>query len=245
MEAPFANVLLTGPCNLRCPDCIGGRIDRPRQSSTLDQFPLPGFDEFCSALRRRSIRQVSVTGIDTEPMLYRHTESLVAALRHGVPGIQLSLHTNGTRVLDRLSIFHLYDRASISVPSLEPDTCRRMTGSSRVLQLREILTMSRIPIKLSILLTRHNRDEIPTLLRHVRELGYKRVVLRRLYGERHPYDPLPGLHPSRRFGGNPVYDLDGLEVTVWSFDEATLDCINLLPDGSVRSGYKLSEVVHG
>jgi molybdenum cofactor biosynthesis enzyme MoaA len=241
MEHAFANILLTGPCNLRCPDCIGGQV-RSARDSNLDVYPLPGLQAFSTLLRQRGIRQVSVTGIDTEPMLYRHTHALVDHLRNDVPGVQLSLHTNGTRVLADLTTVHAYDRVAISVPSLDPKTCRAMTGSARVLDLAAIHDRVRIPIKLSVLMTEHNRREIPSLLRTIRSLGYHRAVLRRRYGETNPYDPLSERRPLRSFGGNPVYDLNGLEVTVWDFDNTHLPCVNLFPDGFVRRGYLLTEV---
>jgi len=243
MEHAFANILLTGPCNLRCPDCIGGQV-RSARKSNLHVHPLAGLQAFETILRDAGIRQVSVTGIDTEPMLYRHTQALVDHLRDQVPGVQLSLHTNGTRVLADLATVHAYDRVAISVPSLEPATCRAMTGSARVLDLATIRRRVRIPIKLSVLMTEHNRRELPSLLQSIRTLGYQRVVLRRRYGEANPFNPLSALRPVRSFGGNPVYDLDGLEVTVWDFDNTHLPCVNLFPDGTARGGYLLKEAAN-
>lgn len=243
MDDAFANILLTGPCNLRCPDCIGAQL-RHASASTLDDFPLPGLDAFVNCLRTHRIREVSLTGIDTEPMLHRHCLELVERLRADVPGVRISLHTNGTRVLDDLETFDAFDRATVSLPSLTPSTCLAMTGSPRVLDVEAIVRRTHIPIKLSVLMTEHNRQEIPSMLERVRAIGYRRVVLRRRYGEPRPYDPLRWPRPVRWFGGNPVYDLDGLEVTVWDFDSTCLRCVNLFPDGSVRDAYRLEEAAH-
>jgi MoaA/NifB/PqqE/SkfB family radical SAM enzyme len=242
MNPAFANLLLTGPCNLRCPHCIGGRLPRDR-TSTLGTFPLPGLDRFIHTLREKSVSEVSVTGVDTEPLLYRHTHKLLARLRENLPAVRLSLHTNGTLALHRLSRFHAYDRATVSFPSQDAETTRRITGSPRVVDIASLFQRSRIPIKLSILLTEHNRDEIPSLLAFIRSVGCRRAVLRHLYGEPSPSNPLPHHQPVRSFGANPVYDLDGLEVTVWDFRKTRLPCVNLFPDGSIRVGYELTDAV--
>ena len=240
MDHAFANILLTGPCNLRCPDCIGHFVRGPR-ASTLDTFPLPGWQPFLDRLRDRKIHKVCVTGVDTEPMLFHHTERLVTHLRQSTPNVDVSVHTNATLVLSHLPTFHLYDRATLSFPSRVTATYQKMTGSSRVPDIATIFERSRIPIKVSILMSEHNRMEIPSLLSFLRNLGCRRVTLRRRYGDPEPCSPLPGLHPVRHFGGNPVFLLDGLEVTVWDFERTRLPCLQLFPDGSVRDGYLITE----
>ena len=121
----FANILLAGPCNLRCPYCVGGGLTR--RQSNLDAWPLAGLDRFLAALARSGTREVSLTGTDTEPLLYRHPHALVRALRTALPDVRLSLHTNGVLVLDRLDVVHLFDRVCVSMPSFEPATFTCMT----------------------------------------------------------------------------------------------------------------------
>ncbi len=243
MDHTFANILLTGPCNLRCPDCIGHLVPGNRPS-TLDVFPLPGWQPFLERLRALMIRKVCVTGIDTEPMLFRHTSRLVAHLRQAIPNVDVSVHTNGTLVLDHLETFHLYDRATLSFPSRKIATYQKMTGSHRVPDIVTLFERTRIPIKVSVLVSDHNRKEIPTLLALLRNLGCRRVTLRKRYGDPEPFTPLPGLQPVRHFGGNPVFLLDGLEVTTWDFERTRLPCVQLFPDGSVRDGYLITEATH-
>lgn len=234
----FANVLLSGPCNLRCPTCIGHLV-APALPPNLDLFPLPGLDRFVAALREHGVVQVSVTGTNTEPLLYRHTADLVDHLRREIPGVQLSLHTNGTLALDRLEDFHRYDRATVSVPSLDPATCEAMTGRALPVDLAGLMARSRIPIKVSTLVTAHNVEQVPTLLKQFRELGLNRAVLRRCVGEDQHWPLLTDRTPTRWFGGNPVYDLDGLEVSVWDFAGTSLDCVNLYSDGRLENSYRL------
>jgi len=243
MPSPaFANILLSGPCNLRCPHCIGRRVPARFKVFNLDCFPLAGLGRFCDELVERGVREVSLTGVDTDPLLYRHQPRLLAELRRRVPGVRVSLHTNGRLALSQLKEVNLYDRVCLSLPSFEPRTCRAMTGSGRVLDLAAILDKATVPIKVSVLVTDENRAEVPAILERCHALGVRRAVLRRLDGDGRPWDLLPGHEPVALFGENPVYDLRGLEVTVWRFDATALSCLNLFPDGSISDCYRLPTV---
>lgn len=236
----FANILLSGPCNLRCPHCIGHALRGRRLPENLDLFPLRGLDEFVARLNAEGIREVSLTGTDTDPQLYRYEVELLACLRSGVPGVRVSLHTNGRLVLRKMDVFNRYDRATISIPSFTPAAYRRMTGRPGVPDLQQILRRSVIPVKISTLVTIENRPEIPALMTKCRELGIQRLVLRKLYGETRPDDFFPGVEPRRYFAGNPVYDCGGLEVTVWDFTRSTMRCLNLWSDGTISRRYELA-----
>lgn len=238
----FGNILLSGACNLACPSCIGRIPGAVRMPSNLGRFPLAGLQQFCEAMARGKVRELSVTGTDTEPLLYRHHDELVAHLRAAIPGVRLSLHTNGVLVLRRPEVFHLYDRASISLPSLQPATCRAMTGSSAVLDLGAILSMARIPVKVSTLIAPENASEIESILARCRSLGVKRMVLRRLWQGGPDWAPRDA-RPLRWYAGNPVYDLEGLEVTVWDFRRTRLRCLNLYSDGSIHDEYEVGSTL--
>ncbi|MFH1810731.1 MAG: radical SAM protein [Pseudomonadota bacterium] len=237
-EPAFANILFSGRCNLRCPDCIGRQLG-PRRPDNLGLFPPRNLAAFCAVLVREGVRELSLTGSNTDPMLYRHQEALVHTLRRRIPGVRLSLHTNGQLALSHLALFHLYDRAAVSVPSLEFDTYRAMTGGGRLFDLGDLLLASRIPIKVSVLVTHRNLDEIPRLLAGLQQLGVRRAVLRRCLGMPLPDTLLPQRTPHHTFAANPVYDLDGMEVTDWRFETTTLRCFNLFSDGSMAGDYLL------
>jgi MoaA/NifB/PqqE/SkfB family radical SAM enzyme len=241
----FGNILLAGPCNLACPLCIGSELQSGARLNTLGRWPLPGLQLFAAALLQRGIREVSLTGENTEPMLYRHTPALLAWLRATLPGVRVSLHTNGTLILQRPELLNSFDRATISVPSLAPRTCLAMTGSPRVLQLDRIVATASIPLKISTLVTRDNVAELPALLHRYSALGVRRVVLRKPWQNASQVAVLPRAVASRWFGGNPVFEVEGMEVTVWDFHRTTLPCVNLHPDGTVDTNYELAGGGHG
>lgn len=245
-EYDFANILLSGPCNLHCPHCIGLRFGSGALPNNLDEFPLRNLDYFVTLLRKFGIQQVSLTGINTEPQLYRHERALITRLRRSVPGVKLSLHTNGTMAFRKSATLSMYDRVTISIPSFRTDTYRAMTGSSRVPDLAAILKKLTVPdCKISVLVTDDNRHELRETMGRCAGLGIRRLVFRKLYGDRQEFDLFPEEKPDRYFGGNPVYLIDGMEVTIWDFERSQLHCLNLFSDGRVSSEYRLLQEDRG
>jgi hypothetical protein len=107
------------------------------------------------------------------------------------------------------------------------------------------MTVAQIPVKISTLLSSENIKEIPDLVDYCRELGVRRMVLRKLYGGKSPPPPTAGWSFARDFAGNAVYDAGGIEVTVWDFERTRLQCLNLFPDGSITDSYLLKPELKG
>lgn len=237
----FANILFAGPCNRRCPYCIGQRLPAQLNQDNLAQFPPRGLGAFIAEVRRRQIRQVVFTGTVSDPQLYRHEARLLGHLRAQLPGASFSVHTNGALALEKLETFNLYDRACISFPSFDPETYAAHMGTRRVPDLAAIVRAAKIPVKISCVLDERNAPQVPAFLARCREIGVRRVVLRRQYGDPRAWDLFPGVAPARRYRNNPVYALDGLEVTYWEFEDAQSTSINLFADGTLGTEYLLAK----
>lgn len=236
----FANILLSSRCNLRCPHCIGHTSVLQSMPNNLNTFPLKGLERFMDELNCHGVIQISLTGTNTDPQLYAYESELIDYLRKRIAGVKISLHTNGKLAMQKMEVFNLYDRATISLPSFNPHTCLKMTGSTHVLDLAGIVRVSRIPLKISTVITKHNINEIPCIMARCRELGISRMVLRKLYGETRRWNLFPYLEPIRYFGGNPVYNVDGMEVTLWDFSASRVRCLNLFSDGTITQEYQLT-----
>lgn len=243
----FANILFSGPCNARCPFCIGELIDPALNLDNLDTFPPRNLDRFLDIVRVCGIRQLVITGTNTDPQLYQHEARLLARLREVLPAdLRISLHTNGRLALRKMSIFNSYDRVSLSLPSFNPHTYRQVMGVSGVPDLAEILKRTRIPVKVSWVLTRHNQAELGCFLEACRGLGVRRVVLRKLLGDLRPWselirmETLPLVHGSE-YRNNPVYYYNAMEVTLWDFYQSESRSINLFSSGLISPAYLLSE----
>ena len=237
----FANILFAGPCNQRCPYCIGQQVDPALNRNNLDEFPLRNLAAFVALLRQHRVRQIVLTGTTTDPQLYRHETRLIHWLRQQVPGAQLSLHTNGQLALTKMEVFNLYDRATVSFPSFDPDTFEKMTGTRRMPDLAAIVRRARIPVKVSCIINEHNVNQVDEFLDRCREIGVRRLVFRQLYGDTRQWDILSHLTPVAFYRDNPVYYHRGMEVTCWNFDHTTSASLNLFSDGSISTEYLLTK----
>lgn len=242
----FANLLFSGPCSARCPFCIGRRLDRRRIPPNLDEYPPRNLDAFIARIHRAGIRLLALTGANTDPQLYAHEAQLIERLRGEIPGVQISLHTNGRQALPKMEVFNAYDRATVSFPSFNPETYRRVMGVADPPDLVEIIRRARAPIKLSCVLTAHNLPELGEFLRRCRDLGVRRVALRKLYGDRRPWDALIpftglGLHRRGAHHGSPIYNYDEVEVTLWDFAASECRAINLFSSGEITEEYLITD----
>ena len=244
----FANILFSGPCNARCPFCIGRQVDPALNVDNLDLFPPRNLADFVALICEHQVRQVVLTGTNTDPQLYRHEELLLATLRSTLPAsTRISLHTNGRRALHRMALFDAYDRVTLSLPSFDPGVYRRMMGVDEVPDLPQILRRARVPVKISCIITEENAAETASFLSRCRALGVRRVVLRKMVGERQAWNQILNpteldLVPTRIYRGNPVYDFAGMEVTLWDFARAESRSLNLFSSGVIKMTYLLTEV---
>jgi MoaA/NifB/PqqE/SkfB family radical SAM enzyme len=236
----FANILFAGPCNLRCPHCIGKQVDPALNRNNLSEFPLRNLDTFTELLHRHHVWQVVVTGTTTDPQLYRYEARLICWLRERLPEARLSLHTNGQRALAKMDVLNLYDRVSISLPTFDPDIYEKMTGSRRVPDLDAIIQMAQVPVKVSCVVDDQNMGQVDAFLARCHEVGVRRLVLRQLYGDTRRWDVLSDLTPVRHYRNNPVYDWYGMEVTYWRFNRTTSTSLNLFSDGTISDQYLLA-----
>ncbi len=241
----FANILFSGPCSARCYFCIGGQIDHRLNQPNLDRYPLLGIEPFMQRIWQERIPQVVFTGTNTDPQLYRHEARLLDTLRRHLPsGVKFSLHTNARQALRRMSTFNLYDRATLSFPSFDPQTYQQMMGVPDPPDLAEIVRQARLPLKVSCLVDEHNGPELRAFLGRCQDLGLRRVVLRKMYGAAQPWQAwleplLAEMQPCPPYRGNPVYRFRGLEITLWDFEVTQSSALNLFANGTLSDQYLL------
>lgn len=236
----FANILFAGPCNQRCPYCIGRQLDPALSRSNLETWPLLNLGRFVDLLKQHHVDQVTLTGANTDPQLYCHEADLVNSLREMVSGIKISLHTNGQLAMAKMDTFNLYDRATISYPSFDRHTFFEMTGVRRMPDLDAILRRARIPVKISCVIGPENASQVPAFLDQCHRLGIKRLVFRQQFGSPVSWQPPPTLKQIGTYRDNPVYDDAGMQVTYWNFGRTTASSLNLFANGSISTEYLLA-----
>jgi len=234
----YGSILFNGNCNSKCPECIGKLPQFDGLEENLKKFPLKGLDEFIDQVNLLNIGYISISGVKTDPQLYQHEGELLAYVRnHCTNRIALSLHTNGLLAIEKGSDFQMYDKATISFPSFDLDTYEKITGVRKMPDIDEIIRRSNIPIKLSMLLTEHNKEEFDDYIKRSKEMGIKRIVVRKLFGKEDNFTVLEDQKPTKLVHNCPVYFFHGVEVTVWNFTKSTVQGIYLFPDGSIRTSF--------
>jgi len=71
------------------------------------------------------------------------------------------------------------------------------------------------------------------------------VVLRKPFDEIRPWEQIIPVHrlallPRNVYRANPVFDFQGMEVTLWDFNQSTSQSINLFASGMISSDYLLA-----
>jgi MoaA/NifB/PqqE/SkfB family radical SAM enzyme len=242
----FGNILFGGRCNQKCPFCIGRQIDESLTRDNLREYPLRGFDAFVQRMQDTDTRKVILTGTRTDPQLYRHEARLLEELRERLPGRHIALHTNGMLATRKMAVFNAYDSVTVSFNSFVPETFARLHGVTSMPDLGAIVEAARVPLKLSCVVTEDNLEEVASgrYVDAVHRLGIKRLAVRHLFRHVVPAgaDKLfAGAQPVRVFHGNPVYDLDGVEVTHWVFERMEAPSLNLFSDGTLSENYLLAD----
>jgi cyclic pyranopterin phosphate synthase len=162
----YLRISVTDRCNFRCVYCmpLAGLPWLPRESILTD-------DEIVAVVRELApmgLRRIRLTG--GEPTLRADLPELVARLR-AVPGIEdLSLSTNGTRLVEQASALRAagLDRVNVSVDSLRPERvvaiARRGRAFDPATAIEAAQAAGLAPIKLNVVLIRgRNDDEIEAL----------------------------------------------------------------------------------
>ena len=238
----FGNILFSGPCNQKCPFCIGHQL--LKTPNNLRKEKLESLDEFISLIKQSKTSKIILTGTRTDPQLYKYEDKLVTQLRNNLPNVHISLHTNGLLALPKLNTFRMYDSCTISINSFQPETYRKLHGVKQMPNLKKILQeASNVPIKLSCVLTEDNINQVEEYLQTAKQLGVKRIALRHIYGDerRWPIKAFQNKTPIKYHQSNPVYDFDGLQVTHWIFDKTSGRSLNLFSDGTLSDEYLLTK----
>ena len=238
----FGNILFSGPCNQKCPFCIGHQL--LKTPNNLRKENLENLNEFISAMKDSKTSKIILTGTRTDPQLYKYEESLLNQLRSNLPNIHISLHTNGLLAIPKMKTFRMYDSCTISINSFQPRTYSKLHGVKQMPNLKDILKQApNVPIKLSCVLTEDNIHQVGEYLQIAKDLGIKRIALRHLYGDerRWPIEAFQNKTPIKYHQSNPVYDFDGLQVTHWIFDKTSGRSLNLFSDGTLSDEYLLTK----
>lgn len=241
----FGNIHLSGPCNRSCYFCIGQHMMALDPLNVLKSWPLPSIDTFVQEITSRGIREINVTGSNTDPLLYERTMALRSYLDQKIPGLILGIRTNGIAT-SRYGLLLFYDKGSVTVCSFDKEINGKMMGGPPV----DIVAFARAvahfkSLKANIVLGPENvaGDDLFRTIERCKAIGVEKINLREPYGQPHVGDPMAarGIKASGVVLGMPKYEIDGVDVTYWDVHYVEVESVNLYANGRVSLDYPVTK----
>ena len=251
----FANIHLSGPCNRACYFCIGQHMMNLDPLNTLDTPPaqMKGIVDFIEECQKRGVTEVNITGSNTDPLLYRHTDVLVHDLKDKYAGFTtVGVRTNGV-LSRREDIWGLYDKISISLASTDEAVYAKMMGFGSPPDVQRFVDSGK-PVKVNIVLGSQNlknRDILSTII-DLSDMGVRQINLREPYGQPRVY--AQAVKAMTNSGWERIDHVHGMmrwlvpgvggvntEVTLWDVHYVEVESVNLYANGRVSLDYSVTK----
>ena len=245
----FANIHLSGNCNRSCYFCIGQHMMELDSENNLDKWPLTNIDKFVEKCNERNVKDIFVTGTNTDPMLYEHHNELTKYLRNNIQDCKIGIRTNAAVFETVRNRLYLYDNGSITICSTNTDVYRRMMGSGYPPHISHIVSvckesyMWKEPPKVNIVLGPENIENNDFLLTIgvCERAGIKRINLREPYGQPTIGNPLEGNHCRvDDVHGMPTYSFGNCLVTYWDVHYCECESVNIYANGRISEDYPIT-----
>lgn len=155
----FGILFITEKCNAKCLYCYVNDVNAPDDHS-IDKRLMNGEDwkQLIDDLIDRGVRAFSLVG--GEPMVSPWCEELINHLHKR--GVFFNLTTNGSLVLKQIDLLKKVSQLTVSIDGDEQsnDRVRGKGWHKRAIDAIEAATSAGIPCRLSVVVTRYNRDQI-------------------------------------------------------------------------------------
>lgn len=244
----FGNIHLSGPCNRNCYFCIGQHMMDLDAYKTLNVHPdqMKGLNKFISECEKRGVKDINITGTNTDPLLFNHIGDLKSRLESELGFFRFGLRTNGALALKYPDRWDYFDKASITVCSFNEPTYQKMMGRGKPPNLEKILERSHFEdIKINVVLgpeNIENQDWFETV-KKCSHLGIQRINLREPYGQPHVGNPCNSKKEMTRVEdvlGSPTYVFGNTKVTYWDVHYVHVESVNLYANGRVSLDYPIT-----
>ena len=237
----FGNIHLSGPCNRSCYFCIGQHMMALDKENNLHKMPT-NIGKFMRECMERKVKEICLTGTNTDPLLYTRTAELTDYIRYILPGVPLAIRTNA--IAYEPYKFVSFNKASITICSFDEAINEKMMGGKPP-KIETILNNHPLmDIKINVVLGPENVEkDIFHTLDCCSFLGIRRVNLREPYGQPHIGDPLEksGALFLRKTLGMPTYSWGFTEVTYWDVHYVEVESVNLYANGRVSITYPITK----
>jgi MoaA/NifB/PqqE/SkfB family radical SAM enzyme len=208
------NIELTGRCNYKpaCTFCVGKNTSGYQEPGNMSSELLDHY--WPDLLRSQRVNDCSYG----EPLLYPRFDEVIERL--AVAGVKFGFTTNGLLLTERRARFFVRHADTVqfivSLNAATPETYWRLHGQDFGKVIRNVerfVELHRahrpgeaLPLFLSFIVMRSNREEVPGFLRTAMRLGLQHVMLR------HLFDLRVGEYSSDNFGQHFAYENERLPL---------------------------------
>lgn len=265
----FANINLLGKCNVDCYFCLGKDIEDvlKEQDQTAIRFEQwRNFYKFIERCETERIRNIYITGQNTDALIYQYLDELVDFLHD--TGFAVGLRTNGYLAVEKMDTIKKCDRSvGYSIHSLLPQVNQRILGRKDVPDWKRIIPATPFP-RIQVVVNRYNYREVFDIIEFASQFdNLTYVQLRRvstdtrfeqLYRDMEVFEELAHYIELRSLEKRGVVRLEDYEnapqylflfnprgedvrVTLWRTVETTVNSINYFTDGTLSDKYFIIE----
>jgi hypothetical protein len=249
----FGNIHLSGGCNRSCYFCIGQNMMELDPLDTLKTWPLPGVDVFIEKCLERGVKDVFLTGTNTDPLLYHYCQALSYLLKQKIPDCRFGIRTNAAAVNHYFKL-KCFDMGSVTICSFDPYIYKKMMGSGSPPDIKGLVLAAADynwigPPKVNVVLGPENAglslraggDLMNTIIKCAMA-GVRRINLREPYGQAHIGNPLTSYEKYRiqDVHGMPTYEIAGCHITYWDVHYCEVESVNLYANGKVSEDYPIT-----
>jgi MoaA/NifB/PqqE/SkfB family radical SAM enzyme len=255
----FANINLLGKCNADCYFCLGKDIkDELARAGDFNHVPFAewkNFGTFLADCEDAKIRNLYITGQNTDALLYDHLFSLIHYLQD-IRGFNVGVRTNGFRAKGMIDTLNLCKRSvGYSIHSLKSCHQMQVMGNKFVPDWDWILRHTIRP-RVAIVVTKHTFDEFFDIVKFVSKYPNVRYVQARRVSTDTRYDLLKedidtyevlfrfvekNYTKVGTFYDAEIFDIEGVHVTFWRTVETSVNSWNYFVDGTVSKEYFIVE----
>lgn len=258
----FANINLLGKCNVDCYFCLGKDLElefEQYQDTQTHFLKFPNFQNFIDRCKELQIPQIYITGQNTDSLLYRHLDQLIDYLQ--LQGFKVGLRTNGLLAHKMMDVINKCDTCwgdavSYSIHTLNLETQKKIWKTPLVPNWDFILKNTTAKMRVAIVVTRYNYQEIDSILqflsnyKNVEYVQVRKICTDTRYNElvedmelfeQYEKEVAAKYLKIKTFESASVYGMYGMEVSFWRTVGTTVNSINYFSNGILSDDYFIIE----
>lgn len=259
----FANINLLGKCNFDCRWCLGKDLPELEQYDNLNQHfgEWPNFTKFVRAVQKNNVKQIYITGQNTDSLRYKYLKELIGLLQEE-EGFFVGLRSNGLLAEKKMDIVNMAttcfaDAVSFTVLTRDKNVHKSIVGHKRIPNWDRIIPAVKVPLRVSIVIDRYNFIEFFDLVKYLSKFrNIKYIQVRKISTDtrqkefkydQHIYEALHDFIVKTKFEKINEYEsavsykIHGMECSFWRTVNTTVNSLNYFTNGVVSDQYFIIE----